>query len=210
MVLNGEELFWRQVCDQLNPGWHLHHEAGVHVPLSAQDTFLYLFDTSSMWLAAGATLSSEMLRARCELHKLELEQAVVAGLAGQAVLDCGAAHLAGDHPQVRQAMTAAVCSITATATWSAVMDRVGSPAGHWIWMAYRLHDGDTLGRPVFGQGPRAFMQEQDLHRSLRTVLMNDLGNPHSSVNQRVRAGRGAALHPTVEGWLTRCANWPGA
>ncbi len=197
-----EDRFWSEVANQLNPDWEVHMGAGeTRVPLAAQDTFLYLFDTSTMWVAAGATQASEMLRARRQVQKLKLEPALVAGLAGQVILDCGAAALPADHPDARRAMTAAICSITATATWSAVMDRIGSPAGHWIWMAYRLRDGDTLGRPVYGQGPRSFMQQEDLHRSVRTALVSDLGNPHSSVNQRVRAGGGAALCPTLQDWL---------
>lgn len=200
----GESIFWQQVASQLNPGWQIHlGPDGGQVSLAAQDTFLYLFDTSTMWLAAGATQSSEMLRARRDLHRMKLDPAVVAGLAGDAVRECGAANLAGDHRHVQQAMTAAVCSITATATWSTVMDRIGSPAGHWIWIAYRLHNGETLGRPVYGQVGRAFLQEADVHRSVRTALASDIGNPRSAVNQQVKAGGGAVLHPTVAAWAAQ-------
>lgn len=201
-MTQGESLFWQQVADQLNPGWQIHFDAGsAPVSLAAQDAFLYLFDTSTMWLAAGATQTSEMLRARRDLQRLKLDPAGVAGLAGDAVLHCGAANLSGDHEKVRQAMTAAVCSITATATWSTVMDRIGTPAGHWIWIAYRLKNGETLGRPVYGQAPRAFMQESALHRLIRTALASDLGNPRSAVHRQIAAGGGAVLHPTVAAWV---------
>ncbi|MBI2770348.1 MAG: hypothetical protein HYX47_12050 [Burkholderiales bacterium] len=199
----GEDRFWLEVANQLNPDWHVHMGDGAaRIPLAQQDTFLYMFDTSTMWVAAGVTMASEMLRARRQLQGLKLEPGLVAGLAGEAILECGKANLPGDHADTQRAMTATICSITATVTWSTVMDRIGSPAGHWIWMAYRLRDGDTLGRPVFGQGPRAFMQQSDVHRSVRTALLADLGNPRSSVNQRVTAGGGANLHPTLQGWLT--------
>lgn len=207
----GESLFWQQVSDQLNPGWQLHHSAGgAPVSLAAQDAFLYLLDTSTMWLAAGATQSSEMLRARRDLQRLKLDPAVVAGLAGEAVLHCGAANLPGDHERVRQAMTAAVCSITATATWSTVMDRIGTPAGHWIWVIYRLKDGGALGRPVYGQAPRAFLEESTLHRLVRTALANDLGNSTSAVHRQVAAGGGAVLHPTVAAWVASGAPGGGS
>lgn len=199
----GEDRFWQEVGNQLNPGWQIHlGPGGVQVPLASQDTFLYLLDTATMWITGGATLSSEMLRARRELQKLKMTPAQVAGLAAEPILECSQTQLTGDHPKVRLAMTAAVCSITATGTWSAVMDRIGSPAGHWIWMVYRLQDGESLGRPVFSQGPRVFMQEPDLHRALRTALASDLGNPNSSVSQMVRKGGGAVLHPTLQQWLT--------
>ena len=104
----GEDRFWQEVGNQLNPGWQIHlGPGGVQVPLASQDTFLYLFDTATMWITGGATLSSEMLRARRELQKLKMTPAQVAGLAAEPILECSQAQLTGDHPKVRLAMTAA-------------------------------------------------------------------------------------------------------
>lgn len=65
MEQHGEDRFWQELVNQLNPGWHVHLGADpTRVPLAAQDTFVYLFDTSTMWLAAAATQSADF--GRCD------------------------------------------------------------------------------------------------------------------------------------------------
>lgn len=202
---SGEHKFWTNVVQQVNPGWNIQLDSdnAAQDLLSTHDTFVYLVDTSTMWVAAGATKSSELLHARRQLTKSKLNSGMVAGAAGNAILDCGAVQLAADHSQTHTALTAAIFAITASATWDVVMDRFGSPAGHWIWLAYKLREGDPLGRPIFNQGQRAFLHPDALTRSVRAGLSNDLANAQSSVNKRVRAGGGAELSESIFEWFPR-------
>jgi len=204
-VQTGENNFWNQVAQQVNPGWNVQLDsAGTAQDLLASyDTFVYLVDTSTMWVAAGATKSSELLHASRQLQKSKLSPGIVAGAAGNAIIECGAAQLASDHAQTHKALTAAICAITASATWGVVMDRLGSPAGHWIWLAYKLRAGAPEGRPIFTQSKRAFLSPDELTRALRAGLSNDLANTRSTVNQRVKAGGGAELCESIFEWFPR-------
>ena len=83
------------------------------------------------------------------------------------------------------------------------MDRLGSPAGHWIWLAYKLRAGAPEGRPIFTQSKRAFLSPDELTRALRAGLSNALANTRSTVNQRVKAGGGAELCESIFEWFPR-------
>lgn len=205
-MTNEEDKFWLDVAGHLNPEWEVgRYDADTtRTALAHHDVFVYMVDTSTMWMVAGSTTSSEMFRARRAVSAAELGPGTVAGAAGEVILKCGERGLADDHGDVKTAFTSAVCAITDSATWTAVMDRTGNPAGHWIWMVYRLANGDALGRPMYAQDDRrGFMPLAQLKDSLGAALENDIGNRASTVARKILVGGGAKLSGELE------ARFPG-
>lgn len=194
---NAERRFWTDVLEQLNPDWAIGMgQDGVlgAAPLASQDTYLYLVDTSSMWISAACTKYSELLRIRRELARSKLATGAASGAANAAVSECAQRRLSADHPDARLAFTAAACAMTEAALWDAVMDRTGSPVGHWTWITYRLNNAEILGRPLFGHtGRPGFMPMEVLMNSLGSALANDIGNPASQVARMIRAGGGVTF-----------------
>ena len=202
---DAEKQFWSEVAQQLNPGWTIgmgNDGAQVGTMLATHDTCLYLVDTSTLWISAGSTTSAELLRAKRDLAKSKLKPGTVAGAAGMAILECGKRQVPMDHPDAHMALTAAACAVTEAATWTAVMDRMGSPAGHWIWLVYRLRSGEPLGRPLFGHNDkRGFMPLENLKQSIGAALNNDIANPGSSVSRQIKVGGGVQLCQQMFEWF---------
>ncbi len=201
---DAENKFWTDVAHQLNPGWNIsagHDADAARTMLASHDTCVYVVDTSTWWITAGSTSSSELLRAKRQLGQAKLKTGVVAGAAGMAILECGAKQLLPDHADSQLALTAAICAVTDSGTWTAVMDRMGNPAGHWIWLVYKLKTGEPLGRPLFAHNEkRGFMPMADLKESIGAALANDISNAASSVSKQIRAGGGAQFYKEMFEW----------
>ncbi len=201
---DAENKFWTDVAHQLNPGWSIstgHDAEAARTMLASHDTCVYVVDTSMWWITAGSTSSSELLRAKRQLGQAKLKSGVVAGAAGMAILDCGSKQLPPDHVDSQLALTAAICAVTDSGTWTAVMDRMGSPAGHWIWLVYKLKSGEPLGRPLFAHNEkRGFMPMDNLKESIGAALANDIANAGSSVSRQVRAGGGVQFFDQMFEW----------
>jgi hypothetical protein len=203
---DAESRFWTDLAQQLNPGWTIgmgSDGALIGTMLATHDTCLYLVDTSTPWIAAGSTTSAELLRLKRELAKAKLAPGTVPGAAGAAILECGKRQLRTDHPDAVMAFTAAAGAVTEAATWTAVMDRMGSPAGHWTWLVYRLKNGDPLGRPLFGHSgdKRGFMSIGNLKESIAAALTNDIANPASAVARQISAGGGVEFCQEMFEWF---------
>jgi hypothetical protein len=209
-MLTGENKFWLDVARQVSPGWSM--KAGQHADqareaLGSHDTFMYVVDASTGWIAAGSTLSSEMFRARREIQKAKLG-AAVQDAAGMSILSCGERSLDADHADTQLALVGAICAATQTVTWETTIDRLGSPAGHWFWLVYKLRSGDPLGRPLFAQDQRrGFTPMENVRSAVCSALANDLGNPASAVFRKIADGGGTTLSPEVRAW---CPELPAA
>lgn len=211
---DGEKNFWNDIAHQLNPGWNLAVGQGLgdaSAMLATHDTAIYLVDTSTFWITAASTMSSELLRVKRELAKAKLKPGLVAGAAGAAILECGARQVPMQHPDAHQAVTAAAAAITESATWTAVMDRMGSPAGHWTWLVYKLKTGEPLGRPLYGHNDRrGFMSLDEMRKSIDAALDNDILNTGSSVFRQVVAGGGVVFCDEMLASYPKLKSRPGA
>jgi hypothetical protein len=202
--MSNEHAFWDDLATRMNPGWTISvgkdFNPGDGALGAAYDTFVYMIDTSTLWISAGATKNSEVLRAKQQLAQSRLPPGAAADAAGLSILECGKQSTPADHADAARAITAAVCAVTETQTYQQALARTGSPAGHWIWLVYKLkNDGTPLGRPLYAKDDsrHGFMTMDQLKDVIAAALSNDIANPDSSVGAKVRAGGGVDLHPEL-------------
>lgn len=206
--MSKERALWGRMATSMNPGWKValgkDLMPGEGTLGAAFNTFIYLIDASTLWIAAAAIRSSEMERAKQQLAQSGLPKGAAAGAAGMAILECGRQATPADHADAAQAIAAAVCAMTESQLYQKALSRTGSPIGHWMWLVYKLQsDGSPLGRPLFAQGGtgRGFMPIDSLKSSIARALLNDVATSDTSVGKQVSAGGGVDLHPELSALL---------
>lgn len=203
-----ERAFWENLASSINPDWTLRlgteFQPGDGSLGLDYNAFVYLIDTSTMWVAAGALKHTEILRAKAQLDASGIPHGASADAASAAVLQLGRDGAPPDHPDVKLAVTAGVCAISQTQSYAAALAQTGSPAGHWIWLVYKLkNNGESLGRTLFAKYSRrhGFLPLENLREVICAALANDVANPNSAVAAEVRAGGGVELAPELQAIL---------
>lgn len=143
-----ERSFWKAVdalAQEPRPNWGLDLHAGRQ-PL-ATDAFVYLVDTSNLWIAAAAISPAQLVAV-----KDEVEGGDSRDLRARAAVAMASASQAGRpkegllaFPETLQAFAAGLRAIAAAPGFIATAEQ--SPEldnHHWILLLYRLVDGEVL------------------------------------------------------------------
>ncbi|OUM04512.1 hypothetical protein [Variovorax sp. JS1663] len=143
-----ERSFWKAVgalAQEPRPNWGLDLHAGRQ-PL-ATDAFVYLVDTSNVWIAAAAISPAQLVAVRDEVeggdgHELRARAAVAMASASQAVQPKEGSMAS---PETLQAFAAGLRAIAAAPGFIATAEQ--SPEldnYHWILLLYRRVDGEVV------------------------------------------------------------------
>lgn len=143
-----ERSFWKAVgamAQEARPNWGLDLHAGRQ-PL-ATDAFVYLVDTSNLWVAAAAISPVQLVAVKDEIEGSESPELRALAAVAMASASQAAQQKEGSmaSPETLQAFAAGMRAIAAAPGFKATAEQ--SPEldnHHWILLLYRLADGEVL------------------------------------------------------------------
>jgi hypothetical protein len=197
-----EAAFWKGVVANLNepsPNWglDLHAERAQ----TSVDAFVYLVDTSNLWLASAAIAPSQ-------LTTLYQAHAAAPGAPDEDLAraaECiAAASATGDSTASPETMAAFACGLRAIATspgYAAARERECPllENHHWLLLLYRLANGETVVGVGHDDEPyHGMLDRTALLECVRTAVEEDLGSAHSTVNQAAKRAGGVTLAPELQ------------
>ena len=149
--MQSERTFFERLAGASQPDWDIklqpHMQPG-QLDLASYSALIYVVDTSTGWTSAGA-MQPDSFAAAAKAHAdLGLSAEAIAELAGQTIARLGREQPAADAPDVAKCIQAVAAALTATQTFAQVRTS-GDLSGHWVFLAYRMHDASTITRPVF-------------------------------------------------------------
>ncbi|MDN8617149.1 hypothetical protein [Variovorax ginsengisoli] len=192
-----ERSFWKAVgalAQEPRPNWGLDLHAGRQ-PL-ATDAFVYLVNTSNLWVASAAMSPAQLVAVKNEVeggdsHKLRALAAVAMASASQAAR---AKEGSMASPESLQAFAAGLRAIAAAPGFIATAEQ--SPEldnHHWILLLYRLVDGEVLAGFGYGDDPIPGMLDREtLIEFVGNMVEMDL-EPGALVGETAAAHGGATL-----------------
>ena len=150
--MKAESKFWREVAQQLNPGW------AVELPpdgasLAAAHDYLYVVDACTGWLKAGAIPVAEATMASEQMRKAGQKiRDSAPGAAAEALTAVMAVRGSdAEAERARDALSASMLAVTQTETFrlaSRQRSKLEGRSLHWIYIIYRLQRGVFVGRPA--------------------------------------------------------------
>jgi hypothetical protein len=167
----------------------------------ATDAFVYLVDTSNVWIAAAAISSAQLVAVKDDVeggdsHQLRALAAVAMASAGQ-VAQPKEGSMAS--PKTLQAFAAALRAIAAASGFIATAEQ--SPEldnHHWILLLYRLVDGEVLAGFGYVDDPIPGMLDREaLVELVGNMVEMDL-EPGALVGEAAAAHGGVTLAAELE------------
>ena len=199
-----ERSFWRAVgalAQEPRPNWGLDLRSGRQ-PL-ASDAFVYLVDTSNLWIAAAAISPAQLVSVKDEVEggdsrELRVRAAVVMANASQVGQSRQPNEGSMASPETLRAFAEGLRAIAAAPGFIATAER--SPEldnHHWILLLYRLTDGEVLAS--FGYIDDAIpgmLDRETLIEFVGSMVEMDL-EPDAVVHEEAAAHGGVALAPEL-------------
>lgn len=198
-----EHDFWQNITNLTLKDWRIKLVEGAAGNLSECTVHVYLIDMETGWMVAGS-LSPEGVKNTIS-DVTSFIEAVEKGtkpsdIAGGAVRHCAKIQAAQDSKEAIVAINLSIAAMSETRSWQLAINQTGSFEGHWVYLCYGMEkSGDLYARPAFlsipGEARNALLNPLMLDAIVAQVLEQDVGNPNTSVGQRLRAGGGAKLAP---------------
>jgi len=201
-----EAAFWKGVVASLNepsPNWgldlHPDREPG------SVDAFVYLVDTSNLWLA-GASIAPWQLTALYEEHEKQGsgEGGSSRDLA-RAAACIAAASEGGEATASPEVLTAFACALRAVAASPAYAQARQHECPllenhHWLLLLYRLSNGEAIVTIGHDDEPyRGMLERSTALECVQRMVQEDLGSRRAVVNQAVKRAGGVRLAPELRG-----------
>lgn len=190
-----EAAFWKGVVADLNetsPNWGL--DLNPDRGALSVDAFVYLVDTSNLWLASAAISLGQ-------LGKLQNEREAGASRSesARAAAAIAAASSTGDpmaSPETLLAFAAGVRAIATSPVFEAAQ-RQDCPMlenHHWMLLLYRLANGESIASVGHVDEPYAGMLDRGaLLECIERMVETDLGSARSAVSQAAKRAAGVRL-----------------
>lgn len=199
-----EAAFWKGVVTSLNepsPNWGL----DLHPDREPEsvDAFVYLVDTSSLWLA-GAAIAPGQLTALYEEHEKQGRGEGRPSSDLVRVAACiAAASEGGDataSPEVLAAFASAVRALAASPAYAQALQHECPllENHHWMLLLYRLANGEAIVAIGHDDEPYHGMLERSTAlECVQRMVQEDLGSLRAAVNQAVKRAGGVSLAPEL-------------
>ena len=209
-----EAAFWKGVVSDLNepgPNWGLDLHAG-RAPASV-DAFVYLVDTSNLWLASAAIAPSHLSR----LQEAQGAAPAAAGDALRRAAGCIAAASAGGDtmasPETLAAFAACLPAIVASPAYAAALEHECPllENHHWVLLLYRLANGESvIGLGHDDEPYHGMLERSVLLQCVQDMVEQDLSSPHTAVGQAVKRAGGVSLAPDLAHAIRFAPDAPGS
>ncbi|WP_454914432.1 hypothetical protein [Variovorax gossypii] len=198
-----ESAFWRGVVanfTQASPIWGLDLNSS-RAPLSI-DSFLYLVDTSNLWLASAAISPEQLSALLYECGTGPGGGSPERDRAAQALAAASVDGVATATPVTLSAFGTASTAVAMSPAYAATMARVTDTTElsfhHWIVLLYRLTGGELVAALGHIDEPHPGMMERNaLLDCVESMVQMDLGNIRTIVNQAVKRAGGVQLAPEL-------------
>ncbi|MDL5034419.1 hypothetical protein QRD43_21125 [Pelomonas sp. APW6] len=191
--MKAESKFWREVAQQLNPGW------AIELPLdgaslAAAHDYLYVVDASTGWLKAGAIPVAETTRVCDQMRnagqKIRDSAPGAAAEALTAVMSVRGTDTEAE--RARDALSASMLAVTQTETFrlaSGNRNKLNGRSLHWIYIVYRLQRGVFVGRPAaIALSTTGFASPEEITSLVSAVMARDLDpTANTDVARQLRA-----------------------
>lgn len=194
--MNAEHHFFKHLAETTLPGWDIRlqpHMQPGSMDLASYDARIYVVDTSTGWTASGVMKASSFKDAGQTPARLKLSMDQVKDLAASSITRLGCEQAEADAPEVARCIELTAAALTGTHTF----DQVHASAdlsGHWIYIAYRMHDASTVARPVFFRTEATgVLPPEAIAQVVRQVVAQDNSARSSHVGQMIRRAGGAIL-----------------
>lgn len=190
-----ERGFWRDVAEAVNPGWQIGiGDSDTHAASPHLDLFVYAFDTSNLWLGAGALEGPQAKVVVTEALTKPVSRDEVMNAAATAIIEAADANATATDRITHIAVKLTWHALSRTRTYSQVEAQNPTLRGHWIYALYRLKGGAYIARPFFTQqSAPGLMDTTKLIGLVRQVVALDLANPNSTVGSELAEGGGPIL-----------------
>jgi len=199
-----EAAFWKGFVTSLNepsPNWGL--DLHPDREPNSVDAFIYLVDTSSLWLA-GAAIAPLRLTALYEEHDKQCSGEGVSSSDLVRAASCiAAASECGDaaaSPEVLAAFACAVRAIAASQPYAEGRLHECPLLGnhHWMLLLYRLANGEAVVAIGHDDEPYPGMLERSTAlECVQRMVQEDLGSLGAVINQAVKRAGGVNLAPEL-------------
>ncbi|WP_431273264.1 hypothetical protein ACQ858_13655 [Variovorax ureilyticus] len=163
--------------------------------------FVYLFDTSSMWVASAAIQPAQLVSIRCDEgsggesdHRSRAAAAIAKASSRGRV---GAQALSS--PETLEALAAGLRAIATSSSFGTAAGRsLMLDNYHWILLLYRLADGELVTGVGYVDDPYPGMLDRGtLLECVETMVEMDVMPDDSIVGVAVRKHRGVVLAPEL-------------
>jgi hypothetical protein len=210
-----EQAFWKAVVASAHatrPNWGIDLHAG-RTPL-ATDSFVYLVDTSNMWIAAAAISPAQLVSARARsggLAALESRAGAAAALASASARG-GARQGAPYAPETIAAFAAGITAIAMSPAFAAAAEQPHVLDNqHWILLLYRLTGGNAIvGLGCVDDPYPGMLDIASLREFVASMVEMDLEADASIVSEAVRIHGPAQLAGEISrGLRTRASGSSG-
>ena len=194
--MQNERTFFERLTSTALPGWDVklqpHLQPG-QMDLASYDVHIYVVDTSTGWTAAGAMQTSGFAAAARIPAETGLTLENVTDMAAKSITALGREQPAADAPDLVQCIQLTAAALTGTQTF----DQVRASAdlsGHWVYVAYRMHDASTIARPVFFRTKApGFLPVEGLYQVVRQIVSQDGRSSGSTVGRMLKRAGGPIL-----------------
>jgi hypothetical protein len=195
---NGEREFWQRLMQAINPAWDiaLNREGDRALNISDQTARVYVVDTSNLWTLMGATSPQEVHRVDMEVRAAQAEGLNALNVAPFAVKEGSDKSVKPGTKQAEELVALALAAITQSQLYPVVLEKTGSAAGHWVYIIYRLKNGDILGRQGFTAGANEALAPDLLLGFVRHLVETDTSS-RGKVGDLLAKGGGADLSPAL-------------
>jgi len=192
-----EAAFWKGVVADLTeatPNWGLDLNPD-RSPMSA-DAFVYLVDTSNLWLSSAAISADQLARLFDEKGAGESGAGPEHARAAQCIAAASATADATASPETLGAFAASLSAIATSPEYAAAASEETPLLDHhhWILLLYRLADGGVTAGLGHVEEPYPGMLDRGvLLECVENMVEADLGSQQAFVNQAARRAGGVTL-----------------
>lgn len=194
--MSKEHRFFESCAAAISPDWCvlLNDQMPLgQLDLASRTVRVYLVDTSTGWVTAGAFTPASFGLAADAARSAGLQGDDLADAAGARLGQLGQAAPVGG-TEVDRCLQLVAAALANTWTFQLMKAQSKGPAGHWVYLAYRGHDASITCRPIyFGTHEAGFAPAGALADLVRQVVKQDTQTPASNVAQMLKKAGGAIL-----------------
>lgn len=194
--MNQEQTFFERLAGTTLPDWDVklqpHMQPG-QMNLASYDVQIYVVDTSTGWTGAGAMQASGFAAAARLPAGTGQSLEDVTDMAGKSITMLGRDQPEAGAPDLAQCIQLTAAALSGTQTFDQVR-ATADLSGHWVYVAYRMHDASTIARPVFFRSrTTGFLPIDALYQVVRQVVSQDSKSASSTVGRMLKRAGGPIL-----------------
>lgn len=193
-TVGNETDFWKSITQTLAPGWEIEFDKdGSHTPkFGDYDTVIYSVDVETGDVRAGAIKSSVMSMI-ADMPKTEAVKRELPGQTIELVKEL-AKTKEKNTKRTEELFMTVTAGLTCTRLYEAVVEKIGPPAGHFIYMVYTMKRGSPISRSFYANRQEVgLFSLPELYQHCAKTIKLDLDNQKSFVGSNLKEAGGLKI-----------------